>query len=1229
MYRRRKSRFPQKKIYHRNRCGFDTESSYGWSMLCGICCLLIVIGAAVLFFVYIAQPCTNDTMCILQNPCTVDYCQNGWCKHDVIDNCCTRDSDCGTAECYKPFCDTISRKCNSMKKANGTGCDDKNSCTVDDKCDNGHCSGKSLTCVVDNQCRSGQCVPGTGCIYENEINGKPCNDNNPCTRDDQCWNGMCAVGVQTNCSHLNTQCKLGACDISDGTCIPLNIRETLECDDGTVCTYSDKCSSGICTGDRDFCFDNNPCTINRCVDGVGCMIQHRDFNNTCIPGCYNHTDCPLEYNCFDGTCIQTYNMEFQNIRMLGYEIEPRHTKQEFIHRITYSELNETALSCLIIIDDVAECKQYREDHYPSYTFYPVYSNPMHPPRCWVGQHPSTGDLGVFFNADASGQGYGQCSPTRKCVCKHISQQPVDVITSKYQTITYESKSNGFCDEWVTNPTECDLHDGLAGDTDLQWYTPGNRTDICGLNGRVEEDRFWAACGNWFTQVDGTFGQPLGMFYYKQFLPDGITPIYEEWCKWRCEQTMHVGCRGIHWYAGQGGVCMLTSGTGYGAIDITYRTKVAANGTILEMPQLGDVVSDNNDHVWKMRLLPTLKIGHSDGPCTEEQDKWNFQSNAIDYCKEIINGLNPLKPAMPGRPIGYYDKMQWTDPPSYSVYWEDPRRDLTMDVNGEVGSSSGNVFPYKNLPPNTCVVLFGESDTSDCQDETPPRPRACEGKWRSLAPKSDGKAYGDSKWSGNPLEDIMCWSNSTLQADNRWQYVKYVNCYCWNTIDDYPDPNSLADDDHYDNYAGDTFLQSPLVTGTLDDYRTHQIKSNHMKFINSDLYPRSCIRTETDIMFNLNSLSTQSCSFGTGSQFCVCKVRTNYSKYRLIQHYVIDGEQFTLGADVRNRVILDENDFVLPVGEFAPLGFGDDIFNLQYTDFGDGMSRSSFSIATADQFLDEFTCQFKFTNREYRFHVKVHDCINISVVPAQNCIDPMHFIYSSVAFSLATCGDWTNHLDIRNFYRSNARLYYKGGEYIGGQPHLLNYNIEDHTRGTVALETNLYNSSHIIAMITDFRICQKNVKHYMGACVDGTNTSECYNMGCYNWGNDPEDNPTQWHADIMIDSQFTSLGLSPSFAAVGCYGTQDYNEIADNKCDLAKCPNNQNTQNSQNWKVMDDGIEFDLYPLSQLTHNAGDSLVFDMRFEYTYCGATGAIDYGGVDTTPSGQHLFSAIGIKMT
>jgi len=52
-------------------------------------------------------------------------------------------------------------------------------------------------------------------------------------------------------------------------------------------------------------------------------------------------------------------------------------------------------------------------------------------------------------------------------------------------------------------------------------------------------------------------------------------------------------------------------------------------------------------------------------------------------------------------------------------------------------------------------------------------------------------------------------------------------------------------------------------------------------------------------------------------------------------------------------------------------------------------------------------------------------------------------------------------------------------------------------------------------------------------------------------------------------------------------------------------------------------------LSQLTHNAGDSLVFDMRFEYTYCGATGAIDYGGVDTTPSGQHLFSAIGIKMT
>ena len=249
-------------------------------------------------------------------------CDGNWCTYTKIDNCCVTDNDCGDSGCYTSYCDVYQHTCQAYPKGNGTTCDDGNACTVDNLCDRGVCTGKTLTCSVDNECRTGSCDNRIGCTYVNAPNGNPCDDSNPCTSGDECWNGMCAMGVAKDCTSLNSVCSVGACDITTGGCVALGVNDGGSCDDGLDCTINDRCTNGVCAGTPNPCFDNNPCTIDRCVEGVGCMIQHQDYGETCIPGCLQHADCPFEYNCLDGTCLKTEPLSDQQIRMIGYEIEP-------------------------------------------------------------------------------------------------------------------------------------------------------------------------------------------------------------------------------------------------------------------------------------------------------------------------------------------------------------------------------------------------------------------------------------------------------------------------------------------------------------------------------------------------------------------------------------------------------------------------------------------------------------------------------------------------------------------------------------------------------------------------------------------------------------------------------------------------------------------------------------------------------------------------------------------
>ena len=58
--------------------------------------------------------------------------------------------------------------------------------------------------------------------YYVQHDGYSCNDNNTCTSEDECYNGMCALGYSKDCTHLNDDCSIGACDVNTGNCIALN-----------------------------------------------------------------------------------------------------------------------------------------------------------------------------------------------------------------------------------------------------------------------------------------------------------------------------------------------------------------------------------------------------------------------------------------------------------------------------------------------------------------------------------------------------------------------------------------------------------------------------------------------------------------------------------------------------------------------------------------------------------------------------------------------------------------------------------------------------------------------------------------------------------------------------------------------------------------------------------------------------------------------------------------------
>ncbi|MEK6675879.1 MAG: hypothetical protein AABZ47_09530, partial [Planctomycetota bacterium] len=182
--------------------------------------------------------CDDGSVCT-----TVDTCQSGLCTGPGPD-CSFFNSVCTVG-----VCNAISGLCEAGPTNEGGDCDDGLICTISDQCVNGLCNGAPVDCSgVGNICALGICNPSTGLCETTPTNeGGACNDGALCTIGDVCVAGVC-TGTPANCSGLTGGCLQGVCNATTGLCEQVPVPNGGACDDGDLCTSSDMCVGGVCSG---------------------------------------------------------------------------------------------------------------------------------------------------------------------------------------------------------------------------------------------------------------------------------------------------------------------------------------------------------------------------------------------------------------------------------------------------------------------------------------------------------------------------------------------------------------------------------------------------------------------------------------------------------------------------------------------------------------------------------------------------------------------------------------------------------------------------------------------------------------------------------------------------------------------------------------------------------------------------------------------------------------------
>ena len=246
------------------------------------------------------QPCQDGDACTVGDGCVDGLCVPGQSLGCNDNNICTDDS-----------CDAL---LGCLHQAAAGACDDGNACTVGEACAGGKCAGGSaLACNDDNVCTTDSCAPESGCMHL--LNQAPCNDGDVCTFGDHCQLGECSGGGSLECDDANP-CTADACTSDSGcTFVP---ADGADCDDGNACTSGGTCLEGLCLGNGALdCDDDDPCTNDSCEpatgcthsfntapcsDGNMCTLDDQCQNGACVPGAV--LDCSDENVCTDDACVE-------------------------------------------------------------------------------------------------------------------------------------------------------------------------------------------------------------------------------------------------------------------------------------------------------------------------------------------------------------------------------------------------------------------------------------------------------------------------------------------------------------------------------------------------------------------------------------------------------------------------------------------------------------------------------------------------------------------------------------------------------------------------------------------------------------------------------------------------------------------------------------------------------------------------------------------------------------
>eukprot|EP01060_Flectonema_neradi_P010563 TRINITY_DN1763_c0_g1_i1.p1 TRINITY_DN1763_c0_g1~~TRINITY_DN1763_c0_g1_i1.p1 ORF type:complete len:643 (+),score=101.74 TRINITY_DN1763_c0_g1_i1:49-1977(+) len=187
----------------------------------------------------------------------------GWEYCDPIVQCSNETDPCPVPDqCYWPVCHQ-SGKCTTEALPAGTFCDDGNSSTIHDVCnENGVCAGvdpcEGKVCTRINWCHEeGVCVNGY-CTEPKLPNGTPCSTGIGMS-DEHCQDGMCVGSVACGDEVYNSS----ACIIFD---------PDAECtDDGPIQIITH----------RESCTDSNPETIDTCSEDGICVSKCKGRKSGC------------------------------------------------------------------------------------------------------------------------------------------------------------------------------------------------------------------------------------------------------------------------------------------------------------------------------------------------------------------------------------------------------------------------------------------------------------------------------------------------------------------------------------------------------------------------------------------------------------------------------------------------------------------------------------------------------------------------------------------------------------------------------------------------------------------------------------------------------------------------------------------------------------------------------------------------------------------------------------